>query len=133
MSADDPLGRLQDAERKARAREALTRTEMTHRTADPASEPAAPASTVGEPLACGQSDAAPSWFLQGRELRLGDVIDVYTHGATGWLRGSFEPTQKPLLLVSLRDPRGTRGADGQFPSVGELAFEIPRRAVCRWP
>jgi len=75
--------------------------------------------------------------LAGRALEVGEVIEVYTNTANGWVRGRFEwsgdPSQRPRIAMNLWDPNGQRDEDGLPPWVGDLEATLPERAVCRRP
>jgi hypothetical protein len=71
--------------------------------------------------------------LAGRPLRSGDVIEVYTNAANGWIRARFEDHDGPRVAIHLWDPIGRRDEDGLPPWVGELDAPLPARAVARWP
>ena len=68
---------------------------------------------------------------------MGDVVELYTNGANGWLRGRFEwsgePTERPCFAINLWDPTGPRDEDGLPPWVATLEAPIPAAARLRWP
>lgn len=92
---------------------------------------------VGEPLALGTDDEGhPAWFLEGRALRVGDVVEMYTNAANGWVRGRFEwagGDAAPRLAMNVWDPTGPRDEDGLPPWIADVEVAVPKRAICRWP
>jgi hypothetical protein len=77
------------------------------------------------------------YYLEGRQLGVGDVVELFTTAANGWVRGRFEWTEQeadvPRFAVNLWDPNGVEDEDGLPPWVGSLEAAIPPRAVFRWP
>ena len=73
--------------------------------------------------------------LGGEIVHVGDVIEVYTNDANGWLRGRFEwnggADDGPRIAVNLWDPYGAPDEDGLPPWVGEIDIALPARAICR--
>jgi hypothetical protein len=100
-----------------------------------ADAPVEPVEGGGFPLVAGAVEGLPAWTLDGLALRPGDVLEVYTNAANGWVRGRYEWSgqqgERPVLAVNLWDPHGVRDADGLPPWAGELLAEIPALAVCR--
>ncbi len=88
------------------------------------------------PIVSGESDGAPCWTLHGAPVRDGNVIELYTNKANGWLRGqivgSSDLGQRPRLSITLWNAWGQRDVDGLPPRVGSLEAEIPEGAMCRW-
>lgn len=139
---DDLSAKIQKAEREARQAAALAREKgiATHDAQTlPRTRTDAPLrpSAGGERLAFGSGESGPCWLLEGRELAVGDVIEVYTNAANGWIRGRFAwsggDQDPPRLVINLWDANGARDEDGVPPFVGELDAALPRGATCRAP
>lgn len=81
------------------------------------------------------AEGHPAWFLGGHPLRVGDVVEVFTNSANGWLRGRFEwdggAEDPPRIALNVWDPNGTRDEDGLPPWVGSLDARIPDGARVR--
>jgi hypothetical protein len=141
MGNDDVLARIREAERQARLEEAKRRADTVanpqgRRVRDDA--PAAGFARGGEPLAFGADEQGdPACFLEGRVVRSGDVVEVFTNAANPWIRGRFDwsgkPDDPPKLSINVWDPHGARDEDGLPPWIGTMEAAIPRRAVLRWP
>ena len=89
----------------------------------------------GQRLEMGDDGGVSRFVLGGDFLHVGDVVEVFTNSANGWLRGRFEWSgrvdERPCLAMNLWNPYGSRDADGLPPWVGEMEAEIPPRALCR--
>ncbi|MBT3222658.1 MAG: hypothetical protein HN348_26585 [Proteobacteria bacterium] len=89
----------------------------------------------GQVLQLGDDGGVRRFVLDGKILHVGDVVEVFTNSANGWLRGRFEWSgrlnERPCLAINLWNPHGPRDADGLPPWVGEMVAEIPVRALCR--
>ena len=83
------------------------------------------------------TEGIPVYTLAGRRVRVGDVLELYTNSASGWLRGRFEWTEsvadRPRIAVNLWDPTGPGDEDGLPPWVGALDAPLPPGAMLRWP
>ncbi|MFT4627423.1 MAG: hypothetical protein ACI8PZ_006107 [Myxococcota bacterium] len=103
----------------------------------PAPAVAPPSSVDAAPLVVDASAGIPVYTLAGRRVRVGDVLELYTNSASGWLRGRFEWTEsvadRPRIAVNLWDPTGPRDEDGLPPWVGALDAPLPAGAMLRWP
>lgn len=126
--ARDPLDDVRRAEREARERAAREREARTppilagrHASARPA--------VRGAPLAFRDG----RWCIGEDPLSVGDIVEVYTNRAAGWLRGRFEwdGEGRPRLGINVWDPHGEVDEDGLPPWVGDLDAVIPERAVVR--
>ena len=88
------------------------------------------------PIVLGEVDGRQRWTLHGTPVRSGQVVEIYTNKANGWMRGqlswSGEVADRPRLVITLWNPWGGRDVDGLPPRVGEIDAEIPAGAVCRW-
>lgn len=131
--------RLAALEREARQKAGLDRSKMVAQppVRDRADAPLR-AAAAGEPLAIGQDETgAVGWFLEGRALRVGDVIEVYTNAANGWIRGKLAWTgvagAPARISINVWDANGARDEDGLPPWIGELDSAIPKAARCRLP
>lgn len=136
---------LNQAERQRRMAEAVDREKhLRHKAANDearvkerrATAPSRFSEQSGEPLAFGEGEDGPCWYLEGRSLQIGDVIEVFTNNANSWVRGRFEwggGKAPPKLAINLWDPNGDSDEDGLPPWIGELESPLPKRAVCRWP
>ncbi len=97
--------------------------------------PAEGAVSGGDLLEIHRTETKTRYRLAGRVLDVGDVIEVYTNTASGWLRGRFEWTgrskDRPVLGLNLWNPSGPY-ADGAPPWCGDLMCTLPENAMCRW-
>jgi hypothetical protein len=72
--------------------------------------------------------------LADRPVHIGDVIEVFTNPANGWVRGRFELSSGVAeLIVNIWDPGGVHDEDGLPPWVGAWGGALPEGAICRWP
>jgi len=83
----------------------------------------------------GRDDGQSCWILQGQPLRGGQVLEVYTNRANGFLRGqvlvgSFP--ERPRLQITLWDAWGPRDVDGLPPRVGVWEVELLDGVKCRF-
>lgn len=78
------------------------------------------------------SDGAFS--LLDQSLRPGDIVEVFTNAANGWVRGRFEVVDgRPCVFLNVWDPAGDADVDGLPPWVGEWGGPLPDGARCRFP
>ena len=73
------------------------------------------------------------YLLDGHLLACGDVIEVYTNRANGWIRGRFEWDGQgaPRVAINLWDPSGPLDEDALPPWVGDLDASLAPGAICR--
>ncbi len=137
---DDLLAQIREAERQARTNEALARAQGGEKVRRVTRDDAPPAGTSrgGEPLAFGTDDQGdPACFLEGRVVRTGDPVEVFTNSANTWMRGRFDWSgrrdEAPRLSINVWDPVGARDEDGLPPWIGTMEAALPRKAVLRGP
>jgi len=83
----------------------------------------------------GREDGRPCWILQGQPVREGQILEVYTNRANGFVRGqvSLRPwPERPQLTITVWDAWGTRDADGLPPRVGTWSLELLDGIKCRY-
>ena len=87
------------------------------------------------PLVAGVDGAGPCYTLHGQPLRDGQVIEVYTNRANGFVKGVVVVRpwpERPKVRIVLWDAWGPRDVDGWPPRVGAWDLEIPDGARCRF-
>ena len=82
--------------------------------------------TTSGSLTLGRSQGAEHYFLLGRALHGGDIVQLCTSG--GWLTGRFEHDHGegglPTFFFSVELDGG---------GIAQLHFPLPDRALLRWP
>jgi hypothetical protein len=86
-------------------------------------------------LEVGEDGGRPCYTLFGQPIRAGQVVEVYTNRANGYMRGQIVCDAfpaRPRLLVTLWNAWGTRDVDGLPPRVGTWELELLDGVMCRF-
>ena len=130
--ADD----FMELDRKRRAAEGLKRTASVTIGSVTRLDAPQPSSERGHRLELVSVDGEERFRLDGTWVLVGDVVQLYTNTANGWVRGRFEWSgnlaERPRLAMNLWDPTGPRDDDGVPPWVGDLEAVLPPGAILRW-
>lgn len=130
--ADD----IAELDRRRRAAEGLRRTRAVMQGEVSRRDAPERGLAGGHRLELVEVDGEARYRLDGTWVVVGDVIEVYTNTANGWLRGRFEWTghasDAPRIALNVWDPDGPRDEDGLPPWVGDLEASIPVNAAVRW-
>lgn len=83
----------------------------------------------------GTDEGEPCYVLQGQPVRDGQVLEVYTNRANGFLRGQVVCgtwPDRPRLQITLWDAWGKRDVDGLPPRVGTWEVPLLDGVMCRF-
>ncbi len=87
------------------------------------------------PLVEGRDGELPVYTLFGQPIRQGQVLEVYTNRANGFLRGEVVAMpfpERPRLRVTLWNAWGRRDADGLPPKLGAWELPLIDGVMCRF-
>lgn len=125
-----------ELDRQRRAAEGLRRTRRMMVPGTSRRDAPLPSSERGHRLELVVEDDLVRFRLDGTWVLVGDVLELYTNTANGWVRGRFEWSgereERPRLALNLWDPTGPRDEEGLPPYVGALEAPLPEGAVLRW-